>query len=348
MDDMPNLVQIIDHPQKPYVQSGLDRLKSSTDEPYWQWWDEPVVPIISVPVDADGDNDGVIDKYDSQSLDGNNRTLKPDDSGYDGRDTIFLSFKKDNTNGKIIILNNSNVYAFPFVNSKNLIGNIETKEIDFYGVVYSAGYYWVKIKHNGCFGYVLCKFTNLCIEYPYKYSLDTFSELLTTHPEKSEWNGEKYYSDGTWNGFGCFGFSLKVFYNIWGISAYTCYSKIDKKVYENTKFLLTKENADSFFNQLLPGTFFSFKWLPDHTIMITDIDAKNHKITVYEANIKYIDENGKEKRGVKYTQYSYVDFIEHYGMQVNGTKTVQITLCCNPYQVLQHNGVILCNNDLIA
>ena len=61
MDDMPNLVQIIDHPQKPYVQSGLDRLKSSTDEPYWKWWDKPVVPIHSVPTKVDSDDDGYWD-----------------------------------------------------------------------------------------------------------------------------------------------------------------------------------------------------------------------------------------------------------------------------------------------
>lgn len=37
-------------------------------------YNQPVVPIISVPVDADGDNDGIIDLYDSQPLDGSNRT----------------------------------------------------------------------------------------------------------------------------------------------------------------------------------------------------------------------------------------------------------------------------------
>ncbi len=152
MDDMPNLVQIINHPQKPYVQSGLDRLKSSTDEPYWQWWDEPVVPIISVPVDADGDNDGAIDRDDKEPL---NEFF--DEPIYEIEDkckfNVLTVFKEPVTG---VISSNAVAYSMPLINSEKISDLfVEEETVNAVAIILSESLYWIKIRlENGLYVYI--------------------------------------------------------------------------------------------------------------------------------------------------------------------------------------------------
>ncbi len=75
--------------------------------------------------------------------------------------------------------------------------------------------------------------------------------------------------------------------------------------------------------------------------MITHIDPKEETLIVYEANV----EIRAGRKGIKRTEYtSYKDFVEHYG---DNSGIVSITICCNPYQVLQFNGTLTNPNFIV-
>ena len=110
-------------------------------------YNQPVVPIDSVPVDADGDNDGVIDMYDSQPLNGNNKELLPPDkeTGYVGSDTVFTVLKLSDEIKTVTMVENANVYSYPYGEQINTQFN-KNDNIECLVVVYSKEEYWIKIK----------------------------------------------------------------------------------------------------------------------------------------------------------------------------------------------------------
>ena len=175
MDDMPTINDIIGYHEQAYVQSGLDRLTRDSlqygSNPVEGVYRQAVTPIRSCPVDADSDNDGVIDRYDNYPLCKGNVDIRyttiekywndgKSESGYrwtnghlNNNDiTPFVVLKiydeYKTLNNEVLV----DVYHLPFLNETVVYSTKESYKI--VSIMQSEGYYWFKIYDNNQFGYV--------------------------------------------------------------------------------------------------------------------------------------------------------------------------------------------------
>ena len=143
-----------------YVNGGLERwfgdtVTSSGGNPYPRINSVKILPIYSNPVDADSDNDGVIDEHDINPLNENIRILKTSHEYKDGF-TVLKSFKEID---KVIVTipSNTEVFAIPKENGDKIIGIISTNEkVKVHSFVLCRNEYWLKswFDEYGVWGYV--------------------------------------------------------------------------------------------------------------------------------------------------------------------------------------------------
>lgn len=229
MDDMPTIEQLKKHQIEVlknstdaeekndsyfYVESGLNRYMSENGSNPYSALFVPVVPIVSVPVDADGDNDGVIDLYDSQRLNGNNRTPEKNndeaeefgiaeyyempkeftiDFTLEGNERymneIYLHVKPfyDSEQYKDVVLNQDDiVYADYLIISRGIPEKSEDGKSEFRRIKY-----WIKVKVGNRYGYLpfdVLKFTE-CDEYGKLYDINRYVEtknLVTVNSKNAD------------------------------------------------------------------------------------------------------------------------------------------------------------------
>ena len=147
MYDMPTINDIIGYHEQAYVQSGLDRLTRDSlqygSNPVEGVYRQAVTPIRSCPVDADSDNDGVIDRFDSMPLDSNDRSLNEVGEA-EGKESVFTVLEEFRTKKTLIVKNKSLIYSYP--NGLSLDLDIKSNgKISVHSICYSEGRYWLKI-----------------------------------------------------------------------------------------------------------------------------------------------------------------------------------------------------------
>lgn len=138
-----------------------------------------ILPIHSNPVDADSDNDGVIDPYDSKKLDGNNRTPESNNDKnlefgiaepYANAKSFNFDFQKDSAKK---FGNKISLYVMPFYDAKQytdivfkqgdtvhvthlIISRGEKEKSEDGSAEFRRIKYWIKTEVNGRFGYLPC------------------------------------------------------------------------------------------------------------------------------------------------------------------------------------------------
>ncbi len=222
MDDMPTINQCRTYYGKDflYVESGFERFKDehNADKMTVVELEEflnsyHITPIWSCPVDADGDNDGVIDLYDKKRLDRYSVELNEKGEA-EGKDTIFTVLDVFN-NKSTKIMTDSHLYVFPKigVSYDDLNLNASTS-IQYHAVIFSQGQFWIKAKYEGKFGYILADCVGINPSESYLYSETTFEQLLEDYPAGSFWDKNSQGFDNEWNGWGCYGYALEFFYKL--------------------------------------------------------------------------------------------------------------------------------------
>ena len=196
MDDMPTINDIMGYHEQAYVQSGLDRLTRDSlqygSNPVEGVYRQAVTPIRSCPVDADSDNDGVIDYYDAADLDGNDRTI---DSNFDEKETIKFSLTHLETFDVSvfgIVTEDIDVYSYPLGNINDSILLKKGDEVNIISVWITVDdkyqyytekcQYWFKIRINNKYVYskwddVMCDFTTNQIDLVKKIELQESVDL---------------------------------------------------------------------------------------------------------------------------------------------------------------------------
>lgn len=175
-----------------YVQNGLGKwlqASASSGDPYRVINGRKVLPIISNPVDADSDNDGIPDFCDL------NRLIKGD--VFDDMDTISYP-RSDHNNDTFTVVsefschmifkrqpyNQINVYSLPKQTSKMpfVYSYSSNETIHAYAVVKNTDGYWIKVmnKNNGKMGYVKWGNRNIIDEFSVVNNVINRFETKTT------------------------------------------------------------------------------------------------------------------------------------------------------------------------
>lgn len=153
--DLPNFYECA-NVKNTYVQAGMEWFVSREGFYKYNLEQCKVVPIHSAPVDADSDNDGIIDKYDENPL----KYCENNDDIKDNYDNAFVTFKLDTPDEKVTIMSPSiPLMALPDKNSKTLkvingVNGKEGKEFEVEYVTITSNDSWVRIYYNGVYGYV--------------------------------------------------------------------------------------------------------------------------------------------------------------------------------------------------
>lgn len=175
-----------------YVKDGLSKwlqASASSGDPYRVINGQKVLPIISNPVDADSDNDGIPDFCDL------NRLIKGD--VFDDMDTISHP-RSDHNNDTFTVVsefscpmifkrqpyNQINVYSLPKQTSKMpfVYSYSSNENIHAYAVVKNTDGYWIKVmnKNNGKMGYVKWGNRNIIDEFSVVNNVINRFETKTT------------------------------------------------------------------------------------------------------------------------------------------------------------------------
>lgn len=374
MDDMPTFGQCKEALGENlfYVKEGLTRFKQSEQvsgmpsnafEKYFETLlnAKHITPIRSCPVDADGDNDGVIDPYDSKPLDNDDRSLNEKGEA-EGKESVFTVLEIVEKLEDATIIKNTNTYSYPNGKMVDIYLSANDK-IVVHSILYAKGKYWLKIISNNMSLSLYVCIDEESIKYDisnFKFDIMAYEDFCKKFPTKYGWgknykdddNNHNYYNDGVTSGSQCYGFALKLFYEIWKQPAGALFDRSEKSknkegggVYSKIRIRLKNDQVSNFWDSLISGTFIATDWTGGHTMMITNIDAEKQEVAVYEANIRLnlgTMENPHYDTCVLYQVYTYEGFFERY----KTGDTVNVTTCCNPFQFLDTQGRLVKNDNL--
>lgn len=127
-----------------YLQNGLEqwiRKNASGGNPHVNIKDVRILPIHSNPADADSDNDGLIDSYDSKPLDNAIRDL----NDIEGKDSIFLVLKTFDNYQEGKVIEEVNPCPYPSCSMGINTKFSKDKNIKICGVVLYENEYWYKV-----------------------------------------------------------------------------------------------------------------------------------------------------------------------------------------------------------
>ena len=117
----------------------------------------PVTPIKSNPIDADSDNDGVIDRFDSMPLNSFVRTFVEGCDTAEAENSVFTVLKVFDEPEKEIVKKGAAFYAYSVPNDayKESATLFDTDEVtSVVAVVFSDSKYWLKLKYSDRYLYV--------------------------------------------------------------------------------------------------------------------------------------------------------------------------------------------------
>ena len=116
-----------------------------------------ILPIHSNPADADGDNDGVIDPYDSKPLDSDERSLNEKGEA-EGKNNVFTVLEVFEESEKGNLISTGNIFSYP--NGKLTDVSFEkNNEVNICAVVFHNETCWLKIKTDNLFVYIEKEYT---------------------------------------------------------------------------------------------------------------------------------------------------------------------------------------------
>ncbi len=246
MSDMPTIYQCKTYYGKDflYVESGFERFKDEHNadkmtaaelEEFLNWYH--ITPIWSCPVDADSDNDGVIDPYDSKPLDRYSVELNEKGEA-EGKDSVFTVLEVIEELESVTITKKTNTYSYP--NGKMVdIYLSDNDKIVIHSVLYAKGKYWLKIIPNNRFLSLYVCIDEESTKYDvsnFKFDIMAYSDFCENFPTKYGWGKNyeddvvehNYYNDGVTSGSQCYGFALKLFYEIWKQPAGALFDRSEK------------------------------------------------------------------------------------------------------------------------
>ena len=117
----------------------------------------PVTPIKSNPIDADSDNDGVIDYNDTESLDADVAMLKDFDKeeNCEGQDKVFTVVKILDNKFPYMLPQNAKVFYQPFFDGEVAEKKVnDIKKVLISSIVFSDNAYWLKVNCKDRFYYI--------------------------------------------------------------------------------------------------------------------------------------------------------------------------------------------------
>lgn len=332
-----------------YLQNGLEqwiRKNASGGNPHVNIKDIRILPIHSNPVDADSDNDGVIDPYDSKPLEVGEIIIKSEtiEDYPAGNGTTYSrsgyrwtnEHLKDEKNKKFVTLkvydryinisNNAekDVYYLPFNNDSATYKINDSYDI--ISVIQSEGEFWFKIsdseKRIRYMKWDKKNHTEL-IESAIKDKLRHMSQYeykdathFTLSGEACMHNNCIYYlrlSHGT--AYQCAGFAAFIFEIISGNDAvFPPIGENGSKNFHGDRVKLSDDNVKSTLDDIPIGSY--IRCLNDgHSLIIAD--KTDEEVTVYHCN--YVVEKDKEKYKdidrrclITYEKLSYTRFAQAF------------------------------------
>lgn len=171
-EDLPTLKECVDKINLDYVINGYVRMKLY-EHAYLHGNSMPlrILPILSNPVDADGDNDGIADIFDLHKLKGTPVTMENIVFNSDGK---FVVVKHLSGSETISVNFDTCLYSIPTIESSKYTINSNT-ELIITDIIYSNDEYWFKVHNkNGVYAYVNCELTN---KRPADFGIVTISNI---------------------------------------------------------------------------------------------------------------------------------------------------------------------------
>ena len=311
-----------------YVEGGLAKWYDANDNggnPLLNMKDVRVLPINSVPVDADGDNDGVVDQYDDFALRKGNINIHytkienyyngEPASGYrwtnehlsDDSITPFVVLQAYSTYKSIYNDDIVDIYRLPYSNESVIFST--NKSYNAVSVIQSEGNYWFKIYENNQYGYVRwdgvnnkdlienaisykVRYMARCEFEDYSYFTTDETKCTKNHDKCIDYLQLKYYTASQ-----CAGFASLVYEVLSGKDAVFpknfIYEGTPNCYYEGNDILLTEETAQTLLENIPIGSYIRC-YYKEHSLIIagkSTSNTDNYDVMVYHCNYPLFPSN---------------------------------------------------------